>query len=154
VQLTRSFTAHQFARALESWSWTGITELRPAFTSSFGYVFLQNADGLWFLDLIEGKLTRRWAGRDALKADLNSPEGQDRYLLAGLAFAAERVGIVASNTQVLSFKVPPVLGGATAVENVEAADFVVSVNLAGQIHQQIQSLPPGTPISGFTLSTD
>ncbi len=39
----------------------------------------------------------------------------------------------------LLFKVPPALGRAAA-ENIEAADFVAAVNLAGQLHQQIQSL--------------
>jgi hypothetical protein len=151
VQLTRSFSAEQFASALESWTWVDIAELLPTFTSPFGDIFFQGADGIWFLDLLEGKLTRPWTSRDALKADLNSPEGQNQYLFAGLAFAAQQLGIIPSDSQVLSFKVPPVLGGATAVENVEASDFVVSVNIAGQIHQQIKDLPPGTPITGFTV---
>lgn len=129
----------------------GHRELRPAFTSPFGDVFLQGADGIWFLDLVEGTLSRRWADGDALTVDLDSPEGQDQYLLARLAQGAESLGIVPSNAQVLSFKVPPVLGGATAVSNIEAANFVVSVNLAGQIHQQLRNLPPGTPVAGFTL---
>ena len=42
---------------------------------------------------------------------------------------------------------PPVLGGGFAVENIEVCDFVVAVNLAGQLHD----LPPGTRFSGIEV---
>jgi len=38
------------------------------------------------------------------------------------------------------------------LDNVEVIDFVVSLNIAGQIHEQVRDLPPGTPISGITIS--
>jgi hypothetical protein len=31
-------------------------------------------------------------------------------------------------------------------------DFVVALNLAGQIDEQVKLLPPGTPITGTTLN--
>jgi hypothetical protein len=37
------------------------------------------------------------------------------------------------------------------VSNVEVVDFLVALNLAGQIHRQIRELPPGTKITGFTV---
>ena len=104
MDLTRSFTAEQFARALESWDWAGVQGKQPLFTSPFGDVFFQAQDGFWFLDLLEGKLTRPWPGADELRAELDTAEGQDRYLMAGLAFAAERQGIIPSASQVLSFR--------------------------------------------------
>ncbi len=52
---------------------------------------------------------------------------------------------------VYSFTVPPVLGGQIELANVEVADFVVAVNIAGQLHQQVKDLPPGSKISGFTF---
>ena len=90
MELTRSFSAEQFARALESWDWADIQGKQPLFTSPFGDVFFQAQDGFWFLDLLEGTLTRPWPDAGALQAELNTGEGQDRYLMAGLAFAAER----------------------------------------------------------------
>ena len=78
MELTRSFTADQFARALESWDWTDIQGKQPLFTSPFGDVFFQTQDGFWFLDLLEGALTRPWSDADALQAELNTAEGQDR----------------------------------------------------------------------------
>jgi hypothetical protein len=39
-------------------------------------------------------------------------------------------------------------------DNVETLDFVVGLNIAGQLHEQISDLPPGTRISGLTLAGD
>ena len=111
---------------------------QPLFTSPFGDVFFQAQDGFWFLDLLEGTLTRPWPDADALQAELNTAAGQDRYLMAGLAFAAERQGIIPSARQVLSFRVAPVLGASIAVENIEV------MRLRGQSsHITGQTAPPG-----------
>jgi hypothetical protein len=152
MELTRSFSADQFARALESWDWADIQGKQPLFTSPFGDVFFQAQDGFWFLDLLEGTLTRPWPDAGALQAELNTAEGQDRYLMAGMAFAAERQGIVPSARQVLSFKVAPVLGAAIAVENIEVMDFEVIVHITGQLHRQVRDMPPGSRITGFTVA--
>ncbi len=53
--------------------------------------------------------------------------------------------------QVYGFKIAPVLGGQVAVSNVEVIDFVVSINILGQLHKQVRNLPPGTPITGVTI---
>jgi hypothetical protein len=152
VQLTRVFTAEQCSRGLQSWGWIGLAGKVPIFTSPFGDVFFRSDDGFWWLDTLEGSLTCPWRSAEALRADLGTPAGQDRYLLAGLAWGAERQGVIPTSSQVYSFRRPPVLGGALEIDNIEAADFVVSLNLAGQLHEQIRDLPPGTPITGFTIS--
>jgi hypothetical protein len=68
--------------------------------------------------------------------------------MAGLAFAAERRGIIPSARQVLSFKVAPVLGAAIAVENIE-----VIVHITGQLHRQVRDMPPGSRITGFAVAS-
>ena len=151
VDLIRRFTPDQFDRALESWHWIGIGDKSPLFTSPFGDVFLRADDGFWWLDTLEATLTREWASAEDLTTALNTSEGQDRYLLAGLAASAERQGITPTAMQVYGFKIAPVLGGEVGLANVEAIDFVVSINLLGQLHQQVRDLPPGTMFSGFTL---
>jgi hypothetical protein len=152
VDLIRNFSHDEFSGALESWDWIGVGDKSPVFASPFGDVFFRAADGLWWLDTLEATLTRPWATAVELKAALGSAEGQDRYLLAGLAAGAERQGIVPAARQIYGFKVAPVLGGAIAVGNVEVIDFVVSVNILGQLHKQVRDLPPGTPISGITIA--
>jgi hypothetical protein len=93
MELTRSFTPEQSARGLESWQWISIGAKVPLFTSPFGDVFFRAEDGFWWLDTLEGSLTRDWANADALKTDLATSDGQDRYLLAGLAVGAESRGL-------------------------------------------------------------
>lgn len=82
---------------------------------------------------------------------LSTPEGQDRYLMAGLAEAAEQKGLQLQPSQVFDFTKPPVLGGKFEVENLAPNDFVVSLNISGQIHDQVRKLPPGTKISRVTI---
>ncbi len=153
MELIRRFGANAFVEALSSWAWLdGLAGMTPALANAFGDVFLQGRDGSFsFLDTVGGRLDRFWLDAASLQADINNPEAQDKYLMVGLAQAADSQGLTPGVDQVLSFKVPPVLGGQLSTENLELVDFVIAVNLAGQIHQQVKSLPPGTPIPGLTL---
>lgn len=155
MELVRRFTPEQYASALASWTWLGdqIGTLVPTHATAFGDLFLQGPDGgFWFLDGLEGSIERQWDTGAELQAALNTPDGQDRFLMVGLVQQAAQAGLTAGPDQVLSFKVPPVLGGPVDVTNVELADFVVALDVIGQIHQQVSTLPPGTPISGISIS--
>jgi hypothetical protein len=148
----RQFPPELISDALESWSFLDVGNKEPLFASPFGDLFFKAGDGFWFLDAIGGNLSRRWSTEQELSASLNSGEGQDEYLMLGLAAQAEEGGLHPSSTEVYGFRVPPVLGGAVDVGNVEVADFVVAINLMGQIHAQIRDLPPGTPVNGIALT--
>ena len=110
MHLTRSFSPDQFHRALESWQWLGIAYKSPIFISPFGDVFFRSDDGFWLLDTLEATLTRPWTGADELRAALGTTDGQDRFLLAGLAASAERQGIIPAAAQVHGFKIVPTPG--------------------------------------------
>jgi len=151
VEAIRQFSAEQYGRALEPWHWLDLDGKAALCASPFGDVFLEDDQGVWWLDTLEGVLTRPWATREEFAGALSTTEGQDEYLLAGLGLAAEEAGLGPGPDQVYGFTVPPKLGGALDVDNVEVIDFVVALSLAGQIHRQIRDLPPGTEITGFTL---
>jgi len=151
VELTRTFAPEVYAQALESWRWIGLDGTAPVAATAFGDVILQRGEAFLFLDTIEGDLLQAWPSREALEQSLATEEGQDRYLLAGLAQSAEHEGLVCGPGQVYGFRHPPVLGGPIELDNVEVVDFVVAVDVAGQVHEQVRDLPPGTPISGVTL---
>lgn len=152
MELIRRFDAATFARGLTDWAWLiGDRDLRPVAASMFGDVFLQGASGVWFLDSLEGTLTLEWPDATALQAALNTADGQDQYLLGGLAIGATERGVIPGPDQILTFSVPPALGGAMSPDNIEAMDYVVASSICGQLRQQIKDLPPGTPITGFTL---
>jgi hypothetical protein len=155
VELTRSFTPEQFAQGLESWQWISIGAKTLLFTSPPPSATWSSrpktASGFW----IPSRAASPGPGiAPARKTDLATASGQDRYLLAGLAIGAEHQGLIPAPGQVYGFKTPPVLGGTLDLGNVEVIDFVVGLHLAGQLHDQVRRLPPGTRISGFTISGD
>ena len=107
------------------------------------------------LDVLEGSLNRVFDDRGQLAVVLDTEEGQDRHLLAGLALGAERrLGLVPGPAQVLAWKIPPVLGAPVEAENLELMDFEVYLSLQGQLHRQLKDLPPGTKITGFTFESE
>lgn len=153
VRLTRQFPPKDYAAALESWgTFLDLAGATPLLTSQFGDVVLARAgDGVYLLDVLAGTLTREWDDVDAMADALETPEGRERYLRASLVTAAFRAGTIPDETQVYDFVTPPVLGGALAVDNLRPTDFVVTVNLDGQIHEQVRDLPPGTRVDGVAL---
>jgi Domain of unknown function (DUF1851) len=151
MDLTKSFAPEQFEHALESWAWVDLDGKAPVFTSLFGDVFMESDHGWWYLDTIEGTLTCPWPTRDALITDLSTEKGEDRYLLGPLAVAANKQGKVLGEDQVYDFMPPPALGGGFNIDNIVVYDFVVAVNLAGQLHEQLRTMAPGAKITEFTL---
>ncbi|MGJ6979153.1 hypothetical protein ACSDQ9_01295 [Aestuariimicrobium soli] len=155
AELIRQFSPETFARGLDDWAWVlGDQDLTPVAASIFGDVFLQGADGVWFLDTLEATLTRQWPNMATLQEVLNTAEGQDQFLLGGLAMAAQRGGLVPGPVQVLTFAVHPQIGGALTPEKVEVMDYVVASSITGQLLRQVSQMAPGTTISGFTVAED
>jgi Domain of unknown function (DUF1851) len=148
----KRFSPEQYEQALDSWSWLDFSGKSPQFASLYGDIFLESPEGWWYLDTIEGDLKHVWQTAAEMQAVLDTPEGQDQYLLLPLAEAAERRGLRLAENEVYAFTPPLVLGGQPDAANASALDFVVAVDLAGQIHEQVRNLPPGTPISGITIS--
>lgn len=154
MELTKRFSEQHYARALESWDWLGLDGQSPRFTSLFGDVFLEAADGAWwFLDTFEGQLGRRWDTRAELSAELDTEEGRDTYLMATLAMGAHhRRGLRLGADQVYAYAPPPIVTGSFEVDAITVFDFVVVVNLAGQLHRQLRDKPPGWTPSRFEFA--
>jgi len=151
VQLTRTFTPEKYAKATESRAWLDLAGKKPVFASASGDIFFSAADGFWWLDTLEGTLTRPWRTAEELRADLNTADSQDIYLLSTLAAEAERAGLTPGQDQVYDFKITPALGGPIEVGNIGVIDFVAGVNIAGQLHDELRGLPPGTRITQVTI---
>jgi hypothetical protein len=151
MDLTKSFDKNDYDEALTSWQWLDLAGKRPLFTSLFGDVFLEANDGCWLLDVVSGKYGRTWPSVSEMESDLASEQGRVHYLLEPLVRAAVDHGLRLGPEQVFDFTRPPVLGGERQPDNLGVVDFVVAVNLAGQIHAQVRNLPPGTPIGEITI---
>ena len=149
--LNISPSPNDIARALDSWKWLNLSGLRPIYVSTFGDVFFQG-EAIVMLDTISGGLSQVAANLEEFRSRLRSEEGQEELLLSSLALAAQDRGLRLGPGQCFDFKVMPALGGEVTVEAIEVTSFVVKMGMAGQIHQQIKNLPPGTPIGKITLS--
>lgn len=140
--------------ALDSWQWLDLRNKKPILVTAFADIFLSASDGIWFLDTIEGNLKRVFDTREQLDQALATEEGQDKYLLSPFIDRAVRDGKSLSESQCYDFKLHPIVGGEVAYENIERMDFMVALNIRGQLHEQVQHMPPGTKISGVILADD
>jgi hypothetical protein len=138
--------------ALESWEWIGIRGLRPRLVTAFGDVFFDGPNGIAFLSTLEGTLTVACSDLEGLPQLLATEDGRDHWLLEGFVIGARSRGQILAPGDCYDFKVAPVLGGAMSGDSVHTMSFVTKVNIAGQLHQQVKALPPGTKINKVTIS--
>ncbi len=144
-------TSEELSEGLEAWSWLPVKEKSPIAVTAFGDVFLESPEGIWFLDTLEGSLNRIADSKPELDEILNTAEGQTHFLFSSFVDRALSEGMNLEEGQCYDFKVNPVLGGAVEFENIEVNDFVVSLYVSGQVHQQIKDLPPGAKIKEINI---
>ncbi len=147
-------TPEDITSALDSWTWLPLESKHPILVTAFGDIFFSADSGMWFLDTLEGRLTRVCATRDELDQILMTEDGENHYLFAGFVERAQREGMILEQGQCYDFKLNPVVGGSIEYENVERQNFVVAVNIAGQLHEKVKDLPPETRISEFSIEDD
>lgn len=144
--LLRQFTFEQYEHALQTWMWIGLEDKAPVFASPFGDIFLDSEDGVWLLDIVDGKLNQLWADLDECVSALNTAAGQQDWLRADLTTAALSKGLRPKSSQILDLAVPAAVGGELTVDNVHVMDFVTAVGMAGQLHDQLRFVPEGATI--------
>src|SRR5438477_7560862 len=77
MKLTREFDAEQYVKATQAWQWLDLGGKTPLFASLFGDVFFRASGGFWWLDTLEGSLTRPWPTAAQMQAELNTPATVD-----------------------------------------------------------------------------
>lgn len=139
MELTKDFDDEAFGLALASWTFVDLSGLTPKFASLFGDVFLSSPDGTWwYLDRTAGSLLPEWASAQEMVDELQTEEGQDRYLLATLALAAGREGYELAENEVFDWVDEPAEGGRVDLGNIQVTEFAVAMAVAGQIHAEAQ----------------
>ena len=140
--------------ALESWQWIDFESRKPILMTAFADVFFSGHDGIWFLDTLEGVLRFVCQSREELETIFSTQEGQDTYLLSPLVDRAIRDEKRLGARHCYDFKLHPIVGGPIEYDNIEVQEFMVVLNLRGQLHDQVRDLPVGTKISKFVLLND
>ncbi|MGR9053819.1 MAG: T6SS immunity protein Tdi1 domain-containing protein, partial [Gammaproteobacteria bacterium] len=123
----------------------------PFITTCFGDIFFDSDEGIYFLDSLGGTFEKVASSKSELQGILNTEDGQDHFLMADLAIAAQENGLSLCEGECLDFKVSPILGGPLTVDNLHVMSFKVALDVAGQIMRQVKDLPPGTKIDKVTL---
>jgi len=138
--------------ALGSWRWLPLTNLTIFAVSAFGEAFLRNTSGeIFHMDTIEGQLLRVANSMSEFFELLQAEEVQNKLLLAGFVIGARSRGMILEEGECYDFKIAPILGGPMEATQIEKTSFIVKLDIAGQIHEQIKALPPGTEISEIVI---
>lgn len=146
-------TPEDIVRALDGWKWIGLEGLTVIAVSAFGEIFFRaNDQEIHHLDTIEGRLVRVAPSLSVFTAELQETDRRDELLLGGVVLAARSRGLVLDSMECYDYRIAPILGGQMDIDQVEKMLFVVKLHIAGQIHEQVKDLPPGTPINSFKFS--
>jgi hypothetical protein len=140
---------------MEDWRWLLQGQFRVVAGSMFGDWFVERPEGpVEMVDAMEGSLRQLASSASEFHRLINTRENQEEWLLSELVATLHEKGLIPGARQCYAFKVPPVLGGKAESDNVHVMDLAVWVSICGQLHRQLQALPPGTKISGFSLEQE
>ncbi len=132
---------------LEDWRWLIGTEAKLFLVSSVGDAFLQNSNGIFWLNVGDGTYTKVADSVADFQSILSSPDNVDEWFIPQLVGDILATGVTREPHECFGFKQPPILGGEYEPGNFEPTDLAVHFSILGQIHQQVKDLPDGTPIS-------
>ena len=137
---------------LSDWHWLIGDAKLPILATLAGDMFVQDvADStIHFLDVVEGTCTEVAADEGSFRALLCDRDFVMKYLSVQLVAPLIRAGSVPPAGQILSWRLPPVVGGSCTADNLDQTDIEVHFSMLGPIWRQASSLPPGTVINKFT----
>jgi hypothetical protein len=138
---------------LEAWKWLLDNQPFDVFrVTCLGDMFLINTSGqVHFLDTIEGKLSLFAGSEEEFDSKLQNRHVRQRYLATFLVRDLTDAGVTLQAGECYSPDRPPILGGALSLDNLRPIDLLVHASIMGQIHRQVNNLPPGTPISNIVI---
>jgi len=152
--VTVNFSHLKAKNILVDWHWLIGKDSQPILITSLGDAFIQNAKTFEvnFLSTALGVLEPIASNSDELTVRLNDREFVTSYLGVQLVGSLRASGKNLSKGNIYSFIHPIVLGGEVEAENIEMTDIEVHFSILGQIHNQVNNLPEGTPIDSATFN--
>ena len=147
-------TTYPIEQLLDDWRWLLPDDVELVVITKAGDAFVRRlADGaiLW-LNVIDGSIEQVSASLDEFQAAITDEQYVQAWFMPDVVQGQAQLGMDPGENQCLSFKQPPVLGGQIDPDNIEVIDIAVHFSIAGQIHQQVKDLPPGTKINQVTVT--
>jgi hypothetical protein len=134
-------------RLLDDWRWLIGPSKRLILVSAIGDAFVQDDDDgtIHLLDTAAGSCALVAHDADEFRSLLADPAWVRDHLAALVIADFLRNDLRLERGRIYSWNCPPVLGGEYELANAAASDIATHFSLTGQIHQQVQNLPAGTP---------
>jgi hypothetical protein len=108
-------------------------------------VFVIYPDGsVNWLETQAGRLSQVAPSRAEFEAAMETE--YPHWLMSGAVDAAVASGRSLHTGECYTYKVPPMLGGAYDLDNVEVSDVEAALRVLGQIFAQAKALPPGAQV--------
>lgn len=152
-ELTVNFAHIKREELLSDWQWLIGSDKLPVLVTASGDAFVQDATdgGMYVLDVPAGVISKVAENSDAFRELLSQVAFVRDYFAVEMVGDLRSQGVLLGHGQIYSFKKPPVLGGEYVLENIEVTDLSVHFSLAGQIHEKVRNLPPGTPVGDVAI---
>jgi Domain of unknown function (DUF1851) len=119
----------------------------------FGDLFIVPPDeSVHWLDVGGCTIQRVAESREHFATKLDEGDNANNWLMIHLVDTCVAAGVRPGPDQCYGYKIPPVLGGAYALGNVELTDLAVHYSLLADIHAQTKDLPDGTKVRRVVIS--
>lgn len=131
----------------QSWGWTGIKPVEIVGENDFGNLIIKDEDGgYWRLCPEDCYCQVIAANRSELDALVIDPAFQEDWRMTALVHSASSKCGPLTDGQKYCLKIPGVLGGAYADDNLGTAPQIELVRFSGDIARQMTQLPDGAQI--------
>ncbi|MBE7170311.1 MAG: DUF1851 domain-containing protein [Williamsia sp.] len=146
-QLTKDISNVDLEDILSCWQWQ-LAGMQAVITiSALGDIFLLGHDSaVYWLQADAGDLTKVAESLEQYKHFLCDDEKIDNWFLPSLVEKLITAGKTLKESEVYSYKKPPVIGGEYSVDNIAPTDMSAHFACSGQICEQIKDLPDGTKV--------
>lgn len=138
---------YNWHQLLSEWSWILPNEFSVRQVNRFGDLFGVVADGsVHMLDTGGGSLKQLADSYATFLERIADADVAREWLLVPLVDSAAEAGLTLEKGQCYSFKLPPVLGGKYAIDNMFALDLPSHLGAYGSIYGQMAGLPDGSKV--------
>lgn len=139
--LIAAFPSEKGPLLMADWSWLTGGDKLPILLTASGNAFLRDATGaVYELDTSEGWVRRVFESVNDFRGALADADFIAEHLHAQLVAELRARGIYLHAGQVYSFQVPPILGGACGLTNIQPMDMDVHFSTCGQVFRQVREL--------------
>jgi hypothetical protein len=140
-------TGLNWLELLSGWAPPLPAEFTVWMVNRFGDVLAVFEDGsINLLDVGSGQLSRVAENRDDFIEKVDTDNNADNWFLMSLTDQCVKSGMILSAGECYGFKIPSLLGGAYALENIETTNIAVHYSFLADIFQQTRDLPNGTKV--------